>query len=56
METIALEIWGVLKEQGFAVIVVSVVAWRLDQRMNEMLDMLQKMLAECWESRLRDKA
>jgi len=52
MEQIALEIWGVLKEQGFAVIVVSVVAWRLDGRISETLDMMQRMLERCWEEKL----
>lgn len=49
MEQLTAELWGVLKEQGFAVIVVALVAWRLDQRMSAMLSMVERMVEQCWE-------
>lgn len=49
MEQLILELWGLAKEQGFTVVVITLVAWRLDQRVTANMKMLENMVEECWQ-------
>jgi len=56
MEQLLLELWGMAKEQGFTVVVIALVAWRLDQRVTSNMRMLEKMVEECWDKLLNFRA